>query len=272
MLAALVAAVVLATRIVSLAPSFTETLYAIGAGPQMVGVDTYSTRPAAARALPHIGSMNAINSEIILGLHPNLVVGMTSSSPQLAQFAGFGITTRALPIDTLADCYAMIAELGRLTGHTGEARRLATHIRTHLDAVARATARLREPRALVLIDTQPIFVAGAGSYLDALLRDAHIVNVAGTVHATFPQISAETVEAADPDVIIMGNDETLPENIPPWSRIRAVREHRIVRLDADDLSRPGPRITAVLDALVRAVAPYRATAPSTNVTTRPSGS
>lgn len=270
MLAVLLAAVVVASRIVSLAPSLTETLFAVGAGRQVVGVDTYSTRPAAARALPHVGSMAAIDSEVILGLHPDLVVGMTSSAPQLAGFANLGIATRALPIDTLADCYDIIAELGRLSGHLPEATRLATRIRAHLARVARATAGLPEPRALVIIDTGPIFVAGAGSYLDALLRAAHVINLAGGVHATFPQISAEAVEASDPDVLVMGDDETLPAG-PPWSRIRAVRERRIVRLNADDLARPGPRIVDALDALVRAIAPYRA-ATSTNVTTRPSGS
>jgi iron complex transport system substrate-binding protein len=272
LVATLFAAVVAAMRIVSLAPSFTEILYAIGAGPQVVGVDTYSTQPAAARALPQIGSMNGINSEIVLGLRPNLVVGMTSSEPQLAQFSSLGIATRALPIDTLADCYAMIATLGRLTGHVDGAAALAARIRDRLAATSRATARFSRPRALVIIDTQPIFVAGGGSYIDDLLRAAHVVNVAGGIRTTFPQVSAEAVEAANPDVLIVGNDVKLPANVPPWSRIRAVREHRIVRLDDDDLSRPGPRIPAVLDALVRAVAPYRGTARSTNVTTRPPGS
>jgi len=272
MLAAIVATIVVATRIVSLAPSFTEILYAIGAGPQVVGVDTYSTQPAAARALPHIGSMNGIDSEIVLGLRPNLVVGMTSSEPQLAQFSSLGITTRAMPIDTLADCYAMIAELGRLTGHGAGADALAARIRDHLAATSRATANLTRPRALVIVDTQPIFVAGGGSYIDDLLRAAHVVNVAGGIHTTFPQVSAESVEAENPDVLIIGNDLQLPANAAPWSRIRAVRERRIIRLSDDDLSRPGPRIPAVLDALVRAFAPYRSTARSTNVTTRPSGS
>jgi iron complex transport system substrate-binding protein len=272
MLVIMLAAAFVASRIVSLAPSFTEILYAIGAGPQVVGVDTYSTRPPAARALPHVGSMNDVNSEVVLGLHPDLVVGMTSSGPQLAQFAGLGIATRSLPIDTLADTYATIADLGAATGHAAGAARLHARIVTHFAAVDRITARLREPRALVVIDTQPIYVAGGGSYIDALLHYAHVANVAGKIHATFPQISAETVEASDPDVIVMGDDETLPVSQPPWSRIRAVREHRIVRLDADDLSRPGPRMTDVLDALVRAIAPYRAATPSTNVTTRPSGS
>jgi iron complex transport system substrate-binding protein len=272
MLALLLATAFVATRIVSLAPTFTEILFGIGAGAQVVGVDTYSTRPPAARALPHIGSMNTINAEVVLGLHPDLVVGMTSSGPQFAQFAQLDITTRAYPIDTLADCYTTIDALGRLTGHIAGATRLATHIRTHLTAVGRATANLAQPRALVIIDTQPIYVAGGGSYIDSLLRVAHVINLAGRLRATFPEMSAEAVEADDPDVLVIGAHETLPLDVPPWSRVRAVREHHIVRLDDDDLSRPGPRLPDVLDAIVRAVAPYRTATASTKVTTRPSGS
>jgi iron complex transport system substrate-binding protein len=260
MIAIVLAAVLTATRIVSLAPNFTEDLFAIGAGPQVVGVDTYSNRPAAARALPHVGSMHSTNSETILGLHPDLIVGMTSSSLQLDQFAKLGITTKAYSVDTLADCYATIAELGRLTGHVDGANQLLARIHAHLDAVRRETATLRAPRALVIIDDQPIFVAGGGSYIDDVLHAANIVNVAGDIHTTFPQISAEVVEAEDPDVLILGMREKLPENAPPWSQLRAVRDHRIVRVDDDDLERPGPHVTDVVDELVRAVAPYRSIA------------
>jgi iron complex transport system substrate-binding protein len=222
--------------------------------------------------LPHIGSMNAINSEVILSLHPDLVVGMPSSAPQLAQFEGLGIATLALPFDTLTDTYATIAALGRACGHVGGAEYLRARIAASLERTSRATAHLAPLRALVIIDTEPIFVAGGGSYIDSLLRAAHVINVAGSIRSTFPQVSAEAVESENPDVLIIGLHDVIPTGVPPWSRIRAVRNHRIVRVNDDDLARPGPALPVFLDTIVHALAPYRSGNASTKVTTRPPGS
>jgi iron complex transport system substrate-binding protein len=274
MLGSILAAVVAAVRIVSLAPSITEDLFAIGAGPQVVGVDAYSNRPAAALRLPRIGALRTVNSERILALHPNLVVGIPYSAPQLDQLRHLGIVTAALKVDTLADDFATIAELGRLTGHVREASALLARMRTRIARVAAATAHLGAPRAFVVISTQPIYTAGGGSYIGDLLRAAHVVNVTGSIAYPFPNISPEVLEHDDPDVIIETPHTDINIHVPPWSRLRAVRLHHFVILNEDDLFRPGPHVADVLDALVEKIAPYR---PGTargvaNVTTRPSGS
>jgi ABC-type Fe3+-hydroxamate transport system substrate-binding protein len=262
--AALAAATVLAVRIVSLAPALTEDLFAIGAGQQVVGVDDLSNRPPAARRLPRVGSMRTINSEAIAALDPDLVVGIAYQSPSLRDLSRLGVRTRTVAVDTLADDFAAISALGQATGRVGEAARLLATIHRRLDTARRTTHALNAPRALAFIGTglAPFYTAGRGSYIDDLFEIAHIRNVAGDLHAAFPALSAETIEAADPDVLIVPRGAVIP-NEPPWSRLRAVRLHHIVALDEDDYLRPGPRVADVVDALVRGIAPYRASVGAT---------
>jgi iron complex transport system substrate-binding protein len=255
--AALIAATALALRVVSLAPALTEDLFAIGAGSSVVGVDAYSNRPAAAARLPRVGSLRTINSEVIAGLDPDLIVGIPYQAPSLHDLERLGVRTRSLAVENLADDLAAITTLGTLTGHAAQAAGVVAGIRRRLAAASHVTAHLRAPRAFVVIGVAPIYTAGRGSYIDDLLTVAHVRNVAGTVGTAFPAVSAETLEIADPDVLVVPSGTELPM-VPPWSRLRAVRERRIVRIAEDDLLRPGPRVADVVAALVRGIARYRA--------------
>jgi iron complex transport system substrate-binding protein len=257
MLGAILVGAVTALRVISLAPNLTEDLYAIGAGPQVVAVDAYSDRPAAAKALPHVGALRTVNVESMLALHPDLVIGIPYQTPALLQLSRFGIKTDTEKTDTLADDFTAIERLGKLTGHEREASQLLGSLRKRLAAVASATADLPRSRVFVLVSVQPIYTAGAGSYIDDLLHYAHVTNVTGDLHVPFPNVSAEVIQRDDPDVIITTPGTQIPADVPPWSRLRAVREHRIVRLSEADLFRAGPHVADVLEALVRAIAPYR---------------
>jgi len=143
-----------------------------------------------------------------------------------------------------------------LTGHSAGATALLARIHRRLAAIARTTRSLRQPRAFVVIDTAPIYTAGAGSYIADLLRIMHVINAAQRAQSAFPSVSAETLEAEDPDILIVTRRTVIP-NAPPWSNLRAVREHRIVTVDEDDLFRAGPRVADVAEALARAIAPLR---------------
>jgi iron complex transport system substrate-binding protein len=222
--------------------------------------------------LPRVGAMRAINSELVAGLAPDVVVGIPFQEPALRDLARAGVRVRALPSDTLADDFATIATLGRLTGRVAGADRLLDTIHRRLSRASRATAQLAQPRALCIVGVTPIYVAGRGSYIDDLFAIAHVRNIAGNVKVAFPALSAETVEAADPDVLVVPRGTQIPAEAP-WSRLRAVRDHRIVTIDEDDLLRPGPRVADVVDALVRGVARYRAARGRTaKANTDPSGS
>jgi iron complex transport system substrate-binding protein len=253
---ALALAVATAVRVVSLSPALTEDLFAIGAGPEVVAVDTYSNRPAAALALPRVGSMRAINSEVIAALAPTLVVGIPYEEPNLRDIGRTGVRTESLPMDTLAQDFAAIARLGVLTGHVAGATTLLASLHRRLERIARATQALPQPTAFVVIDTAPIYTAGAGSYIGDLLRIVHVANAVPGIVSAFPSVSAETLEAEDPDLLIVTRRTVIPK-MPPWSNLRAVREHHIVTVDEDDLFRAGPRVADVAEALARAIAPLR---------------
>ena len=253
---ALVVATAIALRIVSLAPALTDDLFSIGAGGAVVGVDAYARRPPAVLRLPRVGSMRTINSEAIAALDPDLIVGIAYQAPNLRDLARTGVRTESLAVDTLQDDFAAIATLGRLTGHTRDAARVLATLRTRLARAARLTQTAAPLRAFVVIGVGPTYTAGRGSYIDDLLRLAHITNVAGAARAAFPQISDENVEAADPDVLVVPRGTAIPD-VPPWSRLRAVRERHVIAIDEDDLLQPGPRVADVVDALVRASVRYR---------------
>ena len=269
---AFVLATAIAVRVVSLAPNLTEDLFAIGAGSSVVGVDAYSNRPAAALRIPRVGALRTINSEAIAALDPDLVVGIPYEAPNLRDLARTGLRTEALAVDTLHDDFAAIATLGRLTGHERDAARVLATIRQRLAAAGRATRALTPVRVLAVIGVAPIYTAGRGSYIDDLFTVVHAVNVAGNVRAAFPAVSGETIEADDPDVLVVPSGTVFP-NDPPWSRLRALREHRVLTIAQDDLLRPGPRVAEAVEAIARGLARYRGRIGGTaNASSAPSGS
>ena len=245
-----------ATRIVSLAPALTEDLFAIGAGGLVVGTDQFSDRPPQAAALPKVGRFTAINLERILTLHPDLVVAIPYEGPSLAALARAGVRTEALRTDSIDDEMRAIERLGVLSGHVAQSDALVHRLQARFAAARTATARVRTLRGFVVLGTAPIYTAGGTSYIDSLMADANVINVAHALHLAWPTFSAERLEAAQPDVLIIPRLSDIP-NVPPWSRLDAVRHGRIVRLDDDDLLRPGPRVADVLDALVAQLAKYR---------------
>jgi len=130
-------AVAAGIRIISLAPAFTEDLFAIGAGSNVVGVDTFSDRPAAARALPRVGGMRDVNTEAVIALHPDIVVGIPYEAARLADLARAGVRTEVLPLNDLHDDLAAIERLGVLSGHSAQARLLARTLRRRLEFLER---------------------------------------------------------------------------------------------------------------------------------------
>jgi iron complex transport system substrate-binding protein len=241
-------------RIVSLAPALTEDLFAIGAGPSVVGVDSYSDRPARARSLPRVGGLRDVDAEAVLALHPDLVVGIPYEAAHLADVERGGVRTATLRIDSLSDDFATIEALGRLTDREATANALIASLRARLDATTRAAAGVR--RLTVFVSLGEMGTAGSGSYIDDLLGRANLTNVAGGVRRPWVAFSPEQLLAAQPDVIV------LPASAPalagePWERLDAVRAGHIVRVPDDDLLRAGPRVADVLDALVAGVARWR---------------
>ncbi|GAC1551297.1 MAG: cobalamin-binding protein [Vulcanimicrobiaceae bacterium] len=232
-----------AQRIVSLVPSLTEDLFAIGAGPRVVGVSQFADRPAAAARLPRVGSFATLDTEAMARLHPDLIVGIPSQAPLLVDARRIGLRVELIRDDSFDDLFATLATLGRLTAREGAAGDLVRRLRIRTAALVRAVPAGSRPRTFVVLGVAPIFTVGDGSYI------AHLIALAGGRNASgiatpYARYSAEALLAAQPDAIVADAASDLPRVLdrPPWNALHAVRDGRVyVLADAGILERPGPR-------------------------------
>ncbi len=231
-------------RVVSLAPSVTEDLFAVGAGASVVGVSAYSDYPPAAKRLPTVATFASIDTERIVELRPDLVLGIAPQAALARDVGRAHLRVELMRDDTLADVYADLALVGARTGHAAQARRLVARLRARTAALTRGIRSGRRPAVFVVLGTAPIFTVGRGSYIATLIDLAGGRNAAADVRAPYARYSDEALVARQPDVLIVDPDVHLSEALgrAPWNALRAVREHRVYTLpDAAILERPGPR-------------------------------
>lgn len=254
-------------RIVSLAPSVTEILFAIGAGPQVVGVTKFCTYPPEADALPEIGgfSTTSISVEAIVGLKPDLVIaGTTSQQPIVEQLEQLAVPVVVLAPESFEQVYANIAQAGYLTGHAAEASGVVDEMRARVEAVAATVASIpsdERPTVYWEVYDDPLTTAGPATFIGQMIELAGATNSFADATENYPQVSAEAVFERNPQVIL-GPDsqgmkltqEAVGER-PGWADIQAVRDGRIYLLDGDMVSRPGPRLAEALEALAAALYP-----------------
>ena len=231
-------------RIISLIPSLTEDLFAIGAGPSVVGVSEYTDYPAAAKALPVVGGFASVDAEKAVALHPDVVVGIEAQRSQAADVRKAGLRTVLLRDDGFDDIFRDIESLGLLTARLDTARALNDRLRARTLALMRTVRkRERRPTVFIVLGTGPIYTVGESSYIGKLIGLAGGVDAA-TIADPYGAFSAEALVAAQPDVIVADPTVQLQSVLdrPPWNALRAVRAGRVAYLpDAAILERPGPR-------------------------------
>jgi iron complex transport system substrate-binding protein len=245
-----------ARRVVSLAPSSTELLFALGAGAQVVGRTTWCKYPAAARAVPVVGDGLSPNIEAVAATRPDLVVLYRSplNETAAAQFARIGIAAVLVKQDRLEDIARAARLLGTLTGHGAAADSVAERMGAALRATE--TTPGRAVRLAFLVWDNPPMVIGAGSYLDQLAALAGGVNVFHDLPAASATVSLETIATRDPDVIAFLEDSAT-SSAPAyatrreWQTVRAVRERHFLALPADLFGRPSPRAAEAVAELRR---------------------
>ena len=249
-------------RIVSLAPSVTETLFALGAGDEVVGVSQYCDYPPAARSRARVGTFLTPDLEAIVALRPTLVIGLGLSSDQrelraIAEMSSPVMTVRDDSLDEIED---NITQIGGRIGRTSEAQTLLARIRSQVDAVRDRVAKAPRVRVLMLVGHRPLVAVGRGTYLDQLLRLAGGDNIADAGSAQqWPQLSIEYIVAMRPEVILdgeMGSDAASPSNF--WNRfptIPAVRNHRVYGYPEDPIDHPGPRVGISLEMIAARIHP-----------------
>ncbi len=256
-----------AQRVVTLAPSLTELLFAVGAGSQVVGRDDFSDYPAEALNVASIGStFGDLNTEAIVALEPDLVLAAEINTPeQVKALEDLGITVYYLknPV-TFAEMYEQVKLVGQFTGHEDEAEALAESLSARVDAVAEAVANLTEkPTVFYEIDgTDPAkpWTTGPGTFMDTMITVAGGVNIGGVLSDSYAQISVEEVVLQDPDFIVLGDAlygvtaESVAERAG-WGDLTAVKEGNIIAFDDNLASRPGPRLVDGLEELLKILHP-----------------
>jgi iron complex transport system substrate-binding protein len=258
-----------ARRIVSLVPSLTETLFAIGAGPSVVGVGSFDTFPPEVARLPRVGALIDPNVERILSLRPDLVITYGSQTELETQLARANIRTYSYRHGGVREILDSIKSLGQATGHGQQAAALAARIGAQLDAVRARVKGRRRPRTLLVVDRQPgtlrgLYASGGIGFLHDMLDAAGGENVFADAKSESVQPSTEVLLARAPDVIIEVRAEGLIEpakvasehNV--WSAlasIPAVRNGRIDLLTGSALVVPGPRVAEGTEAMARALHP-----------------
>jgi iron complex transport system substrate-binding protein len=256
-----------AQRIVSLAPSNTEILFAIGAGDRVVGRDEFSDYPEEAKAVDTVGgSMGQYSSEAIVALEPDLVLAAEINPPELVkQLEDLGLTVYYLknPL-TLEEMYANLEIVGELTGQ--DVVPLVDSLQARVAAVDEKIATVTESPVLFYeidaSDASKPFTYGPGTFGDLLIARAGGTNFSTEAGITdpYPQVSLEQIVATDPDLIILGDSMwgVTAESVKGragWENISAVREDQIFPFDDNLVSRPGPRLVDGLEQLAKLLHP-----------------
>lgn len=253
-------------RIISLAPSNTEILFALGLGDKVVGVTEFCDYPEEAQEIEKAGGIEP-NYEKIVALEPDLVLAIGGSPAQLEKaqaMEDLGLTVLVLEPSGIEGIFANIELIGQATGAQEKASELVAQLRARVEGVTEKVATVEErPEVFFELDaTDPSrpYTAGPGSFIDALIDMAGGINLGATAGMQWAQFSTEEIIAQDPKIIILGDAnygvtvESVKER-PGWGVITAVKEGAIYPIDDTLVSRPGPRIIDGLEELARIIHP-----------------
>lgn len=249
-------------RVVSLAPSLTEIVFAIGAQDKLVGDTSYCDYPEAAKTIAKVGDTIRPNVEAIVALHPQVVLVSTSS--QLEEFTqqmrDQKIAVFVTDPKDLEGLFRTIINVGDLLGVRANAEKVVEGLRARSNAVEAKVKDKPPVKVFFQVSREPLYTAGRDSYLTDLMRRAGGDSVTAKVPGAWPNFSAEAALAARPEAIIMTTGDSMGgkiNSIVAESLLRspAVENKRVYEINGDLLSRPGPRLIDGLEQMARALHP-----------------
>lgn len=252
-------------RIISLSPSHTEILFALGLGDRVIGVSDYSDYPAEAAKVTNIGSYDSPNMEKIISLEPDLVLATEEHQKEVEQLTKYNIPVIALNPKTVNEVFDTITLVGKVTGRDTQAAALIADMKSRMAKITAQTAQLRDaqrPKVFIVIWYDPIWTVGAGTFHDELIRMAGGINIAGNLSG-YTDISLEAVIDANPQIIIAGvgmgtgNDASLKAMLTD-ERLKntdARLNNWVYGANMDIISRPGPRLADALEILFKLIHP-----------------
>jgi iron complex transport system substrate-binding protein len=256
-------------RIVSVAPSITEILFALGAGDQVVGVTTYCNYPEAAKSRPKVGGYTTPSLEAILALRPNQVI-MMKNRPDVAQkLRQTGIDVTELQPENLAGVYEAIRVISEKIGVPARGQSLVQSIRKELQDASTKTTNGPKPNVLFIVGRTPGTIAdltgvGPGSFLSELITLAGAENILADAMVAYPKVNMEEVIRRNPDVIIdMGHLEMVSDSQKQavkelWRKkypfLQAVQRDRLFAISADYFVTPSPRVVLAVRDIRKMIA------------------
>jgi len=240
-------------RAVSLAPSLTEAIFAVGGGDRLVGVTTYCNYPEEAKSIEKVGDTQTPNIERIVALKPDMVFVSTAS--QLEAFMQTlekqHISVFVVDAKGLDGIGRSLKTLGRLFGTESVAETIAAELDRRTEAVAASVKDRPQTKVFVQISKDPLFTIGKDSFLTEVVNRAGGVSATSEVATAYPKLSKETALALDPDVIILSDSEDNREPNAVFKNSKAVKNGRVYRINADIISRPGPRLVDALEEIAK---------------------
>jgi ABC-type Fe3+-hydroxamate transport system substrate-binding protein len=245
-------------RIVSLNPTTTELLFAVGAGSRVVGRTHWDMWPDSARLVPDLGPGLRPNVEAILARHPDLVILYASMDNRTAadQLRAAHVPVLALKIDSIADFRRATLLLGMVTGEEARAHTVVDTVQRTLDRVRAATASLPRPTVFWHVWDAPIITIGRSSYMNELVEVAGGRNVYGDVAQLSPQVSIEDIIHRNPDIILAGASGAAHiRTSAEWQAVGAVRRGRVLVIDTTLVGRPSVRLGEAAVSLARLLHP-----------------
>lgn len=247
------------TRIVSTAPSVTENIFAVGAGDRLVGVTTFCNYPEEAKAIPKIGDTMTPNMESIIALKPDVVFVSTASQIEVftQTLADNGIAVYVTNPTSFDDVIDDLGKLGDLFGTTDRVGQMLPELKRRVEAVQDSVRGEEQLGVFVQISREPLFTVGKGSFLNVLIEKAGGRSVTVDIETAYPKLSKESAIALEPDVIIISES---PDNEGPNEVFRnspALKSGRVYKINADLLSRPGPRLVDALEQIARCLHPEK---------------
>lgn len=242
-------------RVVSLAPSITDTVVGLGLADRLVGVTRFDTAPEVAR-VPRVGGFLDPSVEAVVALRPDLVIWLTDGSAlaPVKRIAELGIPVMAVPIIGVEDVIAATRVIAAALGDPAAGDRLAASISGAVERARARAATLPRRRVLLIVGREPLVVAGPRSYPDELLAIVGGINVVSGTTA-WPVFPVERAAALDPEVVIDAAVREHGAGQIGLDAIPAVRRGALRRLPNDDALRPGPAMIRTLDALLAAIHP-----------------
>lgn len=249
-------------RIISLVPSVTESIYALGGEARLVGVTDFCDWPPEAQKKPRVGGMVAPSLEIVVALRPDLVVATRegNSRETLDQFGRLGVPVFVVEPHRLSDVMTVIAQLGELTGRQAAVGPLVEGLKRRVKAVQDAVRPYPRPKVLYVLWPDPLIVPGRRGLVSELIELAGGTSVTAQEPGAYPRFSLEAVASRAPEVIILARHggDAAPVARAPWERLTAlpaVRAGRVYSLDGNYLHRYGPRVVDGLELLARVIHP-----------------